>query len=81
MNYGLRFINHTMHLHQKRYFDIDTMQFSLDKMEKIISYKLDDVIDDTIHNRPFWDNSYKRGGTWSPNKSQWFQPLDNDWED
>lgn len=34
----------------KRYQDIDTGKFMRDKMEKIESYSLGDIIDDTVHN-------------------------------
>lgn len=76
-------------IHPKRYFDVESQKYIRDKFEKIKSFSLHDVIDDTAHNHIFYDASWKKlihdgDKQFDENGNiieKWFTPLDDDWED
>ena len=82
---------HTLMLFNKRYQNIDTGKFELDRLPTIQSYSLGEIIDDCIHNNMSYggytesryrDSHYSDEDSYSPIYNfPKFIPKDNDFDD
>jgi hypothetical protein len=75
---------HTVMLFDKKYFDVEYGKWIKDKLPKIDSYSLADIIDDSVHNNMIYGDErhyYLKEIQEENYSSAWFVPKDNDFDE